>query len=261
MTIDYTHIGSLSRPAIISIKEAVAIDWTACGTLFLNRESSDSQSGNHGAKIRELREAHRELGIRAPFKAEIFTGSNSLRFLNDPKNKFYPELRRAIQDGLSRAQGTLYVFFTCLDRLMRPVRFDKDRYSETCTLTDADYQMFWEWMVCYFGNRANDVVFIMLNDAQELDGAYATRSGMRYKGNMGGRPKKQKTRINKRTSTRLQKLAIHLAETTSMDAADIWNHLMNRGESVSKSAVKTWLRKKKLSRKRGKRTRKTFTEN
>ena len=246
---------------ITSFTEVVAIDWMANGTLFLNRESSGSQCANHGAKIRELRKAHHELGIPTSFKAEIFTGSNSLRFLNDPKNKFYPELRRAIQDELSKTPGTLYVFFVCLDRLMRPYLFDKCRYSETCTLTDTDYQMFWEWMEFHFGDLAKDIVFVVLNDSSELDGSYATRSGMHYKGNFGGRPKKHKSRINQRTSARLQELTIHLAKTTAMDATDIWRHLVNGGESVSYSAVQRWLQKKGLSRKRGKRTRKTFIEN
>ena len=262
MTTLYKHFNNTQdSPIIISAKELVGIDWSACGVLFLNRESSDSQSDNHGAKIHALRKLHRELGIPTCFRAEIFTGSNSLRYLDDPSNKFFPNLQRAIHDALSSTHGTLYVFFTCLDRLMRPFGFDKNRYHETCTLTAADYQIFWDWMVRHFRDRANDVVFVTLNDVTELDGSYATRSGMRYKGNMGGRPKKQKTRIDQRTSTRLQKLTIHLAATTSMDATDIWAYFVNMGESVSYSAVKSWLQKNKLSRNRGKRKQKTFTKN
>ena len=244
-------------PAIISIKEVVGIVWTVCGTLFLNRESSVSQSGNHGAGIRELHKAHAELGIPTHFRAETFTGSNSVRFLYDSTNGYYPELRRAIQDALSRTSGTLYVFFPCLDRLLRPFRFDPNRYSETCTLLDTDYQLLWEWMVHHFGDRAKDTVFVLLNDTPESDRSYATQIGMRYKGNMGGKPPKIKNgRIGKKTSERLCSDAIHLAQTTTMTAVDIWNHFGSKGESVSYSAVKSWLRKNNLSRKRGKRARK-----
>ena len=76
---------------------------------------------------------------------------------------------------------------------------------------------------------------------------------------MGGRPKK-KTRINQKTSKRLQLDAIRLAETTQLDAADIWNSFKDRGETVSYSTVKVWLQKNKLARKRGKRARKTLSK-
>lgn len=256
----YHNTGSnQDSPVIISIEEVVDVDWAACGTLFLNRESSDSQSSNHGAGIRALHKAHRELGIPTYFHAKSFTGSNSVRYLHDPRNGFFPELRRAIQDALSKTQGTLYVFFTCLDRLLRPFRFDKNRYTETCTLTEADYQMLWDWIAHHFGDRAHDIVFVMLSD---FGRSYLTRIGMQYKGNMGGKPSRAtKGRIDKKTSTRLQKEAIYLAETTTMTATDIWKYFRNRGESVSKSAVKSWLRKNGLSRKRGKRARKVLAEN
>jgi hypothetical protein len=143
---------------------------------------------------------------------------------------------------------------------MRPVRFDHRQYKATSTLTETDYQTLWMWMVTHFGSRARDVIYVVLNDVPDLDRSYATKSGMAYKGNKGGKPKKQKNRIDGKTSERLQKEAIRLAETTSMDGADIWNHFRGSGESVSYSSVKQWLNKNGLARKPGKRARKTFPE-
>jgi len=227
---------------------------------FMNRESNEQQ--DHTKNVAELAAAHKRLGLQEPFTSYPFYGSGKVRFLNDTgwDGRYFCQLRELIEDGLQQTQGTLYVIIPCIDRLLRHVRYHPYK-KETYLLRPSDYKMFWEWMVFHFKQRARDVVFVVLFEGTPaaIRGRESSL-GMRQSGNMGGRPPK-KTRMDKVTRERLQAEAIFLAETTLMNGKDIWNLFDARGETTGYSSIKKWLRENGLSRNRGKRARKTHTEN
>lgn len=222
---------------IVSFESLKPVEVKDATFVWLNRESTAKQKGNHVPKRRKLEEAKRQLcGDDFPFDYSQFTGCGILNeSIHTTPTAYFVWLRDRIQEGLDRTiHGNLYVVFHSEDRLMRPADFNPKDVS-TWDLTANDVDLFGRWLRQCFDERAENIVFVLLHDeSSEIVRGIQAKMGMIQKGNFGGRPRSLETAADrKRFKKILHDEAIELARHQHMNAADIKRYFERQYQAES----------------------------
>lgn len=269
------------RNRIIPFDSLIGTNLDGVTFRYINRESNETQELHHDAKFEALREAHVSLGIAASFDKERHTGSGSLKILYDffdfhlldmarLLGTYWKFLEEEIRKGLDKtAPGKkLYIVFCTLSRLMRPAKFHQNDVR-TWDYTERDYEIFNRWLIHCFGERAKDIIFVMLRlGTPREDRGYETFLGMHYSGNLGGRPRKfdfGTPKGRRQFKKLLEQEAIELRRSCGMNGSEILRHFERtwQGEAAKylakKRTIQDWLNKARCpanpGRPKGKRNR------
>ena len=239
----YTNPGFLSSPAIILFEFLLGKDLTNDYSIYVNRESSWHQRNHHAPKIQILREAHADFGNGTPYVPYYYTGTGNLRFLYDKgrKGRYFRWLRKRIEEGLQQTpQGTLYVFAATFARLFRPSGFDPNDEA-TWTFTDADYRKISDWLIACFGNRAKDIVFVVVFDGtpieiRRIETVLTTHDWMSI---VEQTTKIKKTRVNKIMREHLKMITEFLLGK-GKSVQKIHQYFENLGVTITVRAIQRW---------------------
>ena len=182
------------------------VDWKPIVVEIMNRESTDGQKPAHESKLKELKDNCKERNIGCKHISTIEGSGMLIRlenyfasFVRDdisvPKMPYFDWLEEKIRNELLNTNDgeKVYFFFHSIDRLIRPVGYDRKK-TNTWDITNADLEIFESWLYHCFGERTQDIVFLILHDeTPEIIRRIQTAAGMQQRGKKGGRPRKQST--------------------------------------------------------------------
>jgi len=248
---------------IVPIGTLTAADFIDAVVLVVNRESTEEQKPNHDAKIAEILEACEKLGISSPLIA-TFEGCGSTKILRECfvnldtavlSGGYWEWLQQQIRISLFQTplDQKLYVFFYTESRLMRPQMYNGNNKS-TSPLTPADHDLLGCWLWHCFGERAADIVFVMLHTGTESEQhSRKTKAGQKHWDRKGGRPRNLNSPQERR---RLKEILRHEAikrVSCTNKAGTIYRYFERKYGTLpmKKRTLQNWLQEKGCSQERG----------
>ena len=220
-----------------------------------NRKSSRSQDeASHDAKDMLLRALYANWNRKDPFEMRRFNGSGRLCCINDTSG-YFADLKQTILDGLARtpAGKKLYLVFTTRSRLFRPPYYDHKYQSATWRHSAADCKVFDQWIRDNFGERADDIRFVILCQFSACEErSFETQLGQQYQQFLDNIGK----RLGRKASGIFRQVVVELRRGQGLSTPDIIRQLEidYDGEKVpAAKTIRDWLKQEGLSEKRGRR--------
>ena len=219
---------------------------------FFNRQSGEKNAHGHKRHLPMLEKAHARLSPDEPFNPHSFTDSGDIKILRNAFNSsdidavlagtYFEGLANVLKHELQNAQK-LCVVFPSIDRIFRPLGYDRHGGKSTWVYTDEDFVLFHRWLEYVFGERAADIQFTVLDDSSpRIIRANSIKSGQAVSGNSGGRPKT----INP------QDEVCRLRIAHDWKSGQIRRYLLKQYKiDVSDKSIQRWLRAKDLQAKPG----------
>ena len=236
-------------------------DLTRDMIVLINRASTEAQTTAHDAKFAYMEATIGNVGKKVIKKA--FNGSGRLKpiyefneshGLSDGyKATWFGALEKIINAVLDQSfpgQRASFVLFSP-DRLARSQYFHP-HVPQTWGLTDTDYEQFDEWKQARFGRRCQYIRFLTcFTGTPEQCRGLQSKIGMRYCGNLGGRPKGSRNKKPRITLTPKQKTALrntlhdeipYLVKELKLNGAECYRYLKGHYPVVPviKRTVQRW---------------------
>lgn len=212
--------------------------------VLVNRASSPAQEIAHDAKFVFMRETIGTVGKRVIERrftrpgrlGPVYAYNESHGLDHGYKDTWFGFLEDTIEEALRRCfpGQRLTILMLTPDRFGRPPYFHPHNPS-TWRLTNADYRQLDTWLTARLGNRRRRVrCLVCFTGTPGQCRGFQSQLGMRYSGNLGGRPKgsrnkkprvptltpKQKTAFR----TMLQAEIPHLVDELKLNGTQCYNH-------------------------------------
>ena len=219
---------------------------------YFSRQSEKSNAHGHKRNVPRLAAEHARLSPNEPFAPYPFTASGDAGILREAFNSsdidavlegtYFADLANALKHELQNAQK-LCAVFPSLDRVFRPLGYDRHGGTSTWIYTSEDYALFQRWLEYAIGERAADVAFAIIDDSPPRTvRATSIKAGQEATGRRGGRPR----------IICPKEEAIRLAKANRWNAGRVRRYLLSRYK-IKKSirAVELWLEEAGLVSKPG----------
>ena len=227
-----------------------------CGRfIFVSRQSENHNAHGHDRYKPMLEKEHARLSSDNAFRQYCYTGSGNVSILHNAfrsryvkaaiKKTYFGWLLNILEDELQNSpEQKIYVVYPSIDRIIRPEGYDpKGKGTDTWNYTEEDFAVFQKYLDHFFGNRASDIIFAVIDDSPpEQSRSNAIKAGQRHTGRRGGRPRKISP----------QDEAIQLARDKGWNAGKINGYLFDQYKiQRSIRTIQHWLQKAGLASKRG----------
>ena len=219
---------------------------------YFSRQSEKSNAHGHQRNVPRLEEEHARLSPNEPFNPNRFTASGDAGILRDAFNSsdidavlagtYFEDLANALKHELQDAQN-LCAVFPSLDRIFRPLGYDRHGGTSTWIYTSEDYALFQRWLEYAIGERAADVMFAIIDDSpQRTVRSTSVKAGQKATGRLGGRPR----------IICPKEEALQLAREHGWNAGQIQRHLLEQHQNEkSVSSIQKWLKRAGLQSQSG----------
>ena len=170
----------------------------SCRFAYFNRQSDKSNAHGHERNVPRLAVERARLSPTEPFNPHRFTGSGDAGILRDAFNSdnvdavlagtYFEDLANALKRELQNTQK-LCAVFPSIDRIFRPLGYDRHGGISTWIYTDEDYALFQQFLDYSLGAQSVDVQFAVLDDSPSaVIRSKSIKSGQATAGRRGGRP-------------------------------------------------------------------------
>ena len=144
---------------------------------FFSRQSDEANAHGHDRYEPLLAKEHARLTPTAPFNPHRFTGSGCVRILHEAFNSSNVEMSLAgtyfewlvniLKNELSSTPGQkLFAVYPSIDRILRPAGYKRTgKGTDSWHCTESDYAIFHRLLDYFFGERASDIVFTVLDNS------------------------------------------------------------------------------------------------
>jgi len=223
--------------------------------IYVNRQSDEHNAHGHDRYKSVLAKEHARLSPDEPFNPYYHTGSGNAGILHTAfksrnvgtaiRKTYFGWLANILKNELpSTPEERLHVVYVSIDRIIRPAEYNHiGQGTDSWNYTENDFAVFQKYLVHFFGERAKDIIFAVIDDSPPPESrSNAIKAGQRHTGRRGGRPKKIIPKDE----------ALRLARDNGWNAGRINGYLLDQYK-VKKSirTIQNWLKKEGLESKPG----------
>ena len=221
----------------------------------MSRQSDGHNAHGHDRYKSVLADAHARLSPGEPFYPYCHTGSGNVGILHNAfssrnvgtaiRKTYFGWLANILKNELPCMPGQkLYAVYISIDRIIRPAEYNPSgQGTDSWNYTESDFDIFQKYLVHFFGERASDIIFAVIDDSPPSESrSNAIKAGQKHTGRRGGRPKKILPKDE----------ALRLAREHGWNAGQINGYLLDQYK-ITKSirTIQDWLKKAGLASKRG----------